>query len=368
MNLQSIFSKQFVLNHLLSLAYYMLVANILYLYLFSFNHLLYPEVFRSGPKIFQIFYTSPLLLVKMVSTITLIIWICENILFYKFMSSLSSGRRALFSISLTLTILFVFGTTVGFFYYQSIQIGGVVEYVLKIKNFMFNKTTLYFFMAGSIIDLIKFLGRIIYRKVGGEDFLKIVFGYYKKPREVNRIFIFIDLISSTRYAELLGHTKYSSFIQECFKEIGLLELEFSASQYQFVGDEVVLSWSADNLNNFQNAVDFYFKFARLLESRSRFFEDEFGLLPKFTASINSGLVMMVEVGVLKSEIAFHGDVLNTAARIQKYCKKINASVLATARFSKQLNANSNKYKITDLGFVELVGKKRMVQINDIYLH
>ena len=43
------------------------------------------------------------------------------------------------------------------------------------------------------------------------DLLNFVLGKYNTPTEVERIFIFIDLKSSTSIAEKLGHLKYSHF-------------------------------------------------------------------------------------------------------------------------------------------------------------
>ena len=42
-------------------------------------------------------------------------------------------------------------------------------------------------------------------------------GYYQKPKEESKIFMFLDLQSSSKIAELLGHEKYSDFIQDCFR-------------------------------------------------------------------------------------------------------------------------------------------------------
>ena len=73
--------------------------------------------------------------------------------------------------------------------------------------------------------------------------------------------------------------------------------------------------------------------------------------------------MMAEVVDLKSEIAFHGDVLNTAARIQKQCKKYKASFLGTAEFCNQLKKVTLEYDLEYLDKVKLVGKK---EPDDIY--
>jgi adenylate cyclase len=51
------------------------------------------------------------------------------------------------------------------------------------------------------------------------DLLKYVTGRYHLPEEVNKIFLFIDLKSSTATAEKLGNTKYSSFLIDYFHDM-----------------------------------------------------------------------------------------------------------------------------------------------------
>ena len=92
------------------------------------------------------------------------------------------------------------------------------------------------------------------------------------------------------------------------------------------------------------------------------FKKEFGIIPDFTASINSGKIMVSEVGSLKSEIAFHGDVLNTAARIQKQCKSYKRKLLVTKNFTEQFGKVSDGFKIEWIAKDLLIGKKHQVDI------
>ena len=63
------------------------------------------------------------------------------------------------------------------------------------------------------------------------------------PVADNRIFMFMDLIDSTSYAEKLGYIKYSKFIIDVYKELDEYVLETKGHIYQYVGDEVVIVWS-----------------------------------------------------------------------------------------------------------------------------
>ncbi len=54
------------------------------------------------------------------------------------------------------------------------------------------------------------------------------------------------------------------------------------------------------------------------------------------AGITSGEVTATEIGVIKRSIAYHGDVLNTAARIQGECSKLNKELLISEEFLQML--------------------------------
>jgi len=88
----------------------------------------------------------------------------------------------------------------------------------------------------------------------------------------------------------------------------------------------------------------------------------YGLVPEFTASLNSGNIMVAEVGDLKTEIAYHGSVLNTASRLQKQCKNYSANLLATERFISNLTKTPHNYTFEYLGVVHLSGKINLENI------
>ena len=135
----------------------------------------------------------------------------------------------------------ILGVSIGLFHY-SIDMGlGFKESMQQIDNFIFNPISLYFFIVGLLIKytLDLFLGSL--RRNGFNMFWMSFFGKYKKPFDENRIFIFLDLVSSTQYSQKLGHEKYSAFLQECFYTISSSIVNNRGIVYQFVSDEVVVT-------------------------------------------------------------------------------------------------------------------------------
>ncbi|MCF8304741.1 MAG: hypothetical protein K9I94_15805 [Bacteroidales bacterium] len=91
----------------------------------------------------------------------------------------------------------------------------------------------------------------------------------------------------------------------------------------------------------------------------------FGVMPRFRASLNAGVVTAAEVGVTKKETVYHGDVLNVAARVQKLCKKYDADILATEPLLKVIH-ESKHFHIERLTKVILEGKEQPTQIYKIH--
>ena len=80
------------------------------------------------------------------------------------------------------------------------------------------------------------------RKLGPGILFQYLTGKYFKPREEERIFMFMDLKSSTAIAEKAGHIMYSKLIQDCYQELTTPVKDNKGEIYQYVGDEVVICW------------------------------------------------------------------------------------------------------------------------------
>jgi adenylate cyclase len=218
-------------------------------------------------------------------------------------------------------------------------------------------TTLYFLFTSLIFSFI----RIANEKFGKGIFLKMLLGKYKKPREEKRIFMFLDLKSSTTIAEALGHFKYSQLIQDCFYDLNDIVPKYAAEIYQYVGDEAVLSWPYHRGLANNNCVALFFAFQAVLKSRNSYYMDKYDLVPEFKAGLHGGKLMVAEVGVVKKELAFHGDVINTSARIQAECNKHNVAFLISEELKEDLPVDS-KYSTKSIGNLLLKGKKEELNV------
>lgn len=174
------------------------------------------------------------------------------------------------------------------------------------------------------------------RKVGPGNLWALVTGRYHRPRDENRVFLFLDLKGSTAIAERLGHARYSQFIRHCFHDLTEFVLLFGAQIYQYVGDEVVLTWPSRSLETGKQSLETFFAYQSRLSERKEWYLSEFGVQPEFRAGVEEGRVTVTEVGDIKREIAFHGDALNTAARLLELCREFERPVLVSGRIRESI--------------------------------
>ncbi|MEP2935443.1 MAG: adenylate/guanylate cyclase domain-containing protein [Gilvibacter sp.] len=223
----------------------------------------------------------------------------------------------------------------------------------------FQAVLVYVFCVSLVFSFIK----IANEKFGKGVFLKMLLGRYKKPQEEKRIFMFLDLKSSTTIAERLGHFKYSQLIQDCFYDLNEIVPKYSAEIYQYVGDEAVLSWPYKKGLANNNCVKMYFEFAAALNNKADYYNQKYGLTPLFKAGLHGGTLMVAEVGVVKKELAFHGDVINTSARIQSECNNYDVPILISESLKDDLSAVA--FTAKHMGNVLLKGKEVEVNIYTI---
>ena len=204
----------------------------------------------------------------------------------------------------------------------------------------------------------------INRKFGPGNLFKMLLGKYSNPVNEQRIFMFLDMKGSTTIAEKLGHKKYSQFLKNCYHDLTEVVLKYKAEVYQYVGDEVVLTWKIEKGLKKLNCVKIYFAFEKALNKRKEFYERKFGVIPKFKAGMDMGSVTATEIGELKRDIAYHGDVVNTASRIQDHCNELNQNLLISEHLEEKL-PGLNGFTKNYIGEINLRGKEHVVKVYGI---
>lgn len=214
---------------------------------------------------------------------------------------------------------------------------------------------------------VTFLGLFILQvsdKFGQGILMNFLIGKYHQPKVENRIFLFMDLKESTAIAEKLGHIKYSRLLQDCYYDLTEVVIKYNAQIYQYVGDEVVLTWETKEGLMDANCINVFFAYDKLIKDKIEYYSQNYKLIPEFKAGLNIGEVTVAEIGEIKKELAYHGDVLNTAARIQGKCNDFEKRLLISESMKIELE-KQQEFNFGLIGNIKLRGKEKSINIYDV---
>ncbi len=232
---------------------------------------------------------------------------------------------------------------------------------LKFKE-GFNLVFLTNYIYWLVITFLTILFLFIRDKFGPITFVNFLKGKYLRPKREERIFMFMDLKSSTAIAERLGEESYFNFLNDTFRIATPGILLTQGEIYQYVGDEIVISWLIKSGVNRANCIRCYYEIIELLEDKSVYFHETYGTQPLFKAGLHFGHVITGEMGIVKREIVYSGDVLNTASRIQSLCNEMNTDILLSNNLMKQIDLKFLDVEFKSVGNITLRGKQQKIEL------
>ncbi len=198
--------------------------------------------------------------------------------------------------------------------------------------------------------------------VGPRVLINIGMGKYHKPRYEQRLFLYLDMVSSTAHAETLGDYRFSRLIQDSFSLLADTVNRNEAEIYRYMGDAALIHWPLEEGVVQDRCMNIYFEFSQQLNWQRQYFEEHYGFVPKFKAAAHCGQVVAAVVGVHKQEISFFSDVLNTLARLQDQCNPLGQNMLLSGNLVNRLENSDSAYVLHDLGQVKLKGKQHTTQV------
>ncbi|MBC7830052.1 MAG: adenylate/guanylate cyclase domain-containing protein [Chitinophagaceae bacterium] len=210
---------------------------------------------------------------------------------------------------------------------------------------------LIFFMTQLIIEIIE--------KYSPGIFLDVFLGKYVHPRIEKRIIMFIDLKDSTPIAEKLGHKDYFRFIRDFIYFISIALIEYNGRIYQYVGDEIVVSWPF-NAANTKRCMDSLIEARKILQKNGESFRRKYDIIPEFRVGIHAGEVTIGEIGLIKKDLAMSGDTMNTTARIRGACSELKQKFIVSKDFIDAIDLK--EWQSESLGLVDLKGKDKGIEL------
>ena len=203
--------------------------------------------------------------------------------------------------------------------------------------------------------------RQINRLLGQNVLVNYITGKYHQPKEEERIFMFLDLDGSTSLAENLGNVRYHDLLNDFFYDITEPVLWSEGEIYQYVGDEVVVTWPLSRGLREGNCLRCYYRIVERIGELAGEYQSRYGVVPRFKAGLHVGRVIVAEVGDIKKEIVFHGDPVNTVSRILGTCHPLGKPLLVSGDLVAKLPVMTDLTP-SSVGQISLRGKGEQLEL------
>jgi len=197
--------------------------------------------------------------------------------------------------------------------------------------------------------------------VGERTLLDIVFSRYHRSRTEERFFLFVDIAGSTPLAERIGPSAVHRFLGEVFRLASEPIDDHRGEVYQYVGDEMVITWTAAAGRDRARPLACFFAIEQALDRAAPAFEREFGAVPRLRAALHAGSVISGEVGGSRRAIVYHGDVMNTASRIEQATRDLERKFLVSGDALARLE-DLEGFALDDLGLQQLRGRAAAMRV------
>jgi adenylate cyclase len=199
------------------------------------------------------------------------------------------------------------------------------------------------------------------RIVGARTLRDIVLGRYHRPRAEERLFLFVDIVGSTAIAERLGPLAMHRFLGRVFAAAADPVADHEGEIYQYVGDQIVVTWPVRDGRVGARPLACLFALEDALAAEVPRFQREFGVVPRLRAALHGGPVVSGEVGESKRAIAFHGDVLHAAARLEQATRELGHRFLVSGE-ARRLVGDDGGFVFEVLGSRGLRGRSAPLEV------
>lgn len=228
-------------------------------------------------------------------------------------------------------------------------------------NYIFRGNFRYALLFTTLATILTNFSRLVSFKIGRGILTDFFLGQYHQPKQRERVFVFLQVTNAEVVLRNSKIEAYHQFINELFREISIIAMRHNGYVYEYVDDQIILYWKC-NRSDWPGAVlNFYHEVLRSVKTQEAYFMRIYNLVPSLRWGAHGGKVIQAEIGEIKTEIVFHGDVLNTAARIAAIDRTDSNALV----FSQYIFDNINPIEgvmISPMGAIELRGKLQTVPL------
>jgi len=198
--------------------------------------------------------------------------------------------------------------------------------------------------------------------IGAEVFFSLLRGRYHKPVREERIFLFIDVVGSTQFAERFGDLRTQEFLGQFFATLAEPVRRYQGAIDDYVGDLAIVTWPLRRGADEARCVRCVFALLGKIARETPFWQAKFGVVPRFRAAIHGGPVVAGEIGVDRRKISYFGDTVNATARLESLCRELDAPILISAELLSRINALPREVSATHLGTHDVRGRDHPIAV------
>ena len=198
--------------------------------------------------------------------------------------------------------------------------------------------------------------------IGSATFLNLLLGRYRKPVSEERIFMFLDLVGSTRFADQHGALRTQEFLGRVFEVLAGPVRQHGGTFDDYIGDMAMVTWRLKPGKQNSAVVHCLFAFLEEVECRAGEWRRQFGEVPRFRAALHCGRVVTAEIGLDRHKITYFGDVVNTTSRLEGLAKALGTPIVISADLLNRMEPLPANIRASDLGVHELRGRNEQLAV------
>lgn len=206
--------------------------------------------------------------------------------------------------------------------------------------------------------------RMLSRKMGQGMLVSYILGTYYTPVHQARIFMFVKLVDSKKIVHELGPHKLHSFLNDLFYDLTVPVVRHSGIIYEYIEDLMVISWAMDKGLKNASCIRVFFDLQNAINLNKEKYLGKYGFVPHVRGGLHTGSVVRAEIGEVKTQVVFHGDTMNTTARILDKCKELEMDLLASDQLIRMIGL-PRIYRKKSVGEIELRGKSEDIKLFEI---
>ena len=188
-----------------------------------------------------------------------------------------------------------------------------------------------------------------------------VTGRYRRPRTEERVFLFVDMVGSTRTAERIGPEAFLELLDRFVGDLTKPALATGGEIYRYVGDEMIVSWPMQRGVRQARCLLCLDAMQARMTAAAAGYRQRWDVAPRFRAALHAGAVVVGEMGEVRREIVFLGDTLNTAARLEDLARELDRDAVISAALLRRLALPAG-FAVEPLGCRALRGREAPVEV------